>query len=99
MTVLVVQKIFGIEQQFFNTATPIKDRCDKALFCPNSRHCYKGFAASSKRIHDSAPLSYQFAPSQEDLFSGTYFAITNLQTRSSSKATVNIEDEALFNNR
>ena len=48
------KKFLTWSSNFFNTAPRIKDRWNKTLFCQVSRHCFKGFAASSKGIHDSA---------------------------------------------
>ena len=44
---------------FFNTAPRIKDRWDKALFCPVRRHCFNSSTASPKVIHSSAPFCLQ----------------------------------------
>ena len=44
---------------YFNTALQVKDRWDKSLFCPFSKHWFNSFAASLKVIHASAPLCFQ----------------------------------------
>ena len=48
--ILVLQNIFGMEQQFFQHSSSNQRQTGQRLFCPFSRQCLKGFAPSRKGI-------------------------------------------------